>query len=165
MKKIVIITFLTFLVIELYAQEPVSFCDVRPCNNLALNVNDGALVSLSYERLFFTSSRFFIACKAGLGYNKEFELSNNQDAKNYFIIPHHITGNLGKGKSFFEFGLGGAIVQGETDKHYIYFPIAGFRFQPDEFEKLQFRVFVYYPIEDHPEILAGGFGVSLGYSF
>jgi len=80
----------------------------RPKNNISLNLlGDASIISVNYERIFVINSSFFVTGKVGFGYNKEFLFClfgscNTPDR--FFTIPHHITGNLGKGRHFFEFG-------------------------------------------------------------
>ena len=86
-------------------------------------------------------------------------------------IPHHVTANLGTSKSFFEFGIGGTMLVGETKVPYIFYPILGYRFLPLYSNKLNFRIYFQPPVQfadgptGHPEIPLVIGGMSVGFSF
>ena len=93
----------------LFAQNQEEIVDARPLNSINLNLlGDASLISINYERQFLVSPAFILSSKLGLGYNFEFIIFGNPE--HYLTIPHHITGNIGKGRHFFEFGLGGTII-------------------------------------------------------
>ena len=84
------------------------------------------------------------------------------------IIPHHITGNLGKGKHLFEFGVGASIILGNTNQNYLLYPIVGYRIHPLKSNKLNFRVNLSIPytaIGYTEDIMFSPFGLSAGIIF
>ncbi len=79
---------------------------------------------------------------------------------------HHITGNLGRKTSFFEFGLGGTIFNGNINQKYFLYPIIGYRYQALEKRKMSFRAWVYYPfVMKVDDLLLAPYGLSVGVSF
>jgi hypothetical protein len=134
-------------------------------------LGDASLFSINYERQFLVSSTIILSSKFGLGYNEEFKLCIigpcSSSPEKYLTIPHHITGNFGKGKYFFEFGLGGTIINGNTNQPYLLYPIVGFRTLPLMSNKFNFRIFGQIPFSglETEDIIFIPFGVSLGISF
>ncbi|MGB4204332.1 MAG: hypothetical protein WBJ84_01800 [Bacteroidales bacterium] len=102
-----------------------------------------------------------------MGYNEEFQVFFGPPPEKYATIPHHITGNLGKGRHFFEFGIGGTIISGNTTQPYILYPIVGYRFLPLTSDKFNFRVFGQIPFTglETDDIIFIPLGLSLGVSF
>ena len=177
-----LILLLCFFGIEIKAQEKsisqiekIQSVEDRPLNNISLNfLGDASKISINYEKQFLVGESFILTTKFGLGYNQEFRLclfgSCSSPSKNYLTIPHHFTANLGNRRSFFEFGLGGTILYGETSEPYILYPIIGYRFLPLQSNKINFRLyFLPPPYADgpygHPDILFFIVGGSLGISF
>lgn len=151
MKTTLFILFLTLSGDILFAQNYGDSPDVRPLNNVNLNVlGDGSLISLNYERLFLIGENNFITGKLGVGYNEELQLfswGSDTPSTHYLTIPHHITANFGKTRHFLEVGLGGTYFNGNTPYHYLLYPLVGYRFQPLKTNKVNFRVFVCYPFK------------------
>ena len=146
MKIIIISVLFVMSVSYLFAQNISDTISVRPMNNINLNIlGDASIVSLNYERLFFITPGIFISGDLGIGFNQEFtqnlDGSGASTPDTYLTIPHHITGNIGKGKHFFEFGMGGTIINGFPDKKYFLYPIIGYRLQPLKSNKVNFRIF------------------------
>jgi len=166
---------LTFILLStrvvIFAQNPIEPVGSRPLNSIYINLlGDASLISFNYERKFLISQTFLISSKLGLGYNEEFKLcifGSCSPPKKYLTIPHHITGILGKGLHFFEFGLGGTIISGITTQPYIFYPIVGYRILPLMSNKINFRVFGQIPFSglETDDILFIPFGLSLGVSF
>lgn len=131
----------------------IDYTAVRPRNNTCFFfISNGSLISLGYERLLTVSEGYFIAGGLALGYSVEpFSLRES-----YWSFPHQITMNLGRKRSFFEFGLGGNMVIGMTDetegffdtedRKYIVFVTFGYRFQPVEKERIMFKIGISLPI-------------------
>jgi len=170
MKKLILTVTILSLGIASFAQQEHS--DTRPTNNIYLNLlGDASLISINYERLFLVSPKFTVSSKLGVGYNQEFQLcfgSCLASPKNYFTLPHHVTGNFGKGKHLFELGLGGTFISGDTPQPYSLYPIVGYRIQPLMPDRLTFRIFAQIPLL-HPaameDILFSPIGLSVGVSF
>lgn len=143
----------------------------RPLNSIQLNLlGDASLISINYDKQFLISQTFILSSKFGLGYNEEFQLcifGPCSSPEKYLTIPHHITGNIGKRKHFFEFGLGGTIISGNTNQNYFLYPIVGYRILPLNSNKVNFRVFGQIPFTglEIEDILFIPFGLSIGISF
>ena len=146
-----------------------------PLNNINLNLaGEFSIFSIDYERLVFLSPKVFLSGEIGLGYNQEFRICIfgpcTSSPENYLTIPHHITANIGHGRSYFEFGLGGTGVSGNTSQNYLFYQIVGYRFLPLTSGKMNFRVFLNYNIDwiisgiEPYDIAPIPFGVSVGIS-
>ena len=168
MKRIILTIVIALLGTVLFAQNKIDTAEIRPKNNINLSLLvDASIISLNYERLFLITPGFFTTGKVGLGYNEEFKLCPGtcSPPNKYITIPHHITGNLGKGRHFFEFGLGGTIIIGITNQHYLLYPIIGYRIQPLNSDKAYFRIFGSIFINEAEDILYVPVGISIGGSF
>lgn len=142
----------------------------RPLNNINLNLlGDAGGIAIMYERLFPISPNFFFTGKLGVGRAREFQLCFGpcEPPDKYTIIPLQLTGNIGGGRHFFEFGFGYSFIEGNTYPDYIYYPTAGYRFQPLKSGKVSFRIYASYPIGVFPyfDFLYVPVGLSLGISF
>ncbi len=171
-RKIVLLIILLLTGRVLFAQNQEGIIKARPINNINLNLlGDASIISVNYERQIIVSSIFILSSKLGLGYNEEFQICIwgpcSTPSEKYLTIPHHITGNIGKGKHFFEFGLGGTIINGNTTQPYLLYPIFGYRILPLNSNKLNFRIFGQIPFSgtETEDILFIPFGLSLGVSF
>jgi hypothetical protein len=126
----------------------------RPANDVSINLfGDALYFSFSYERLFACNSWFFITGKVGVGYDQDFNISfwggSPPALQDYLIITEHITGNFGKGICFGELGFGGSIIAGNTNYHFLYYPVVGFRLQPVKNKwRPNFRIFGCLPFSD-----------------
>jgi hypothetical protein len=158
MKRIIIILILLASETIVNAQNTEESTFTRPKNNIYLNALgvDVSIFSINYERLFLVRSKFFITGELGIGYNKvvEFEVGQWSDAPvinfhgDYLTIPHHITINVGKHKSFFEFGIGGtAIIGNDAPQYYYLYPIIGYRLHPLQSKKVNVRIYASLPVE------------------
>lgn len=171
MKKQILTTVLVMLISTLFAQE-----NERPLNSIQVNIfGDASIISINYDKQFLISQTFILSSKIGLGYNEDIQICIfgpcSSSPEKYLTIPHHITGNLGKGKHFFEFGLGGTIICGNTNPNYFLYPIVGYRILPLNSNKVNFRVFAQIPfngLESEVDLNAPYFiplGLSIGISF
>jgi len=169
MKRIFLTVFFAISGIFLFAQNKRDTTNIRPLNNFNLNIlGEASIISINYERLFLINSRFFLTGQLGIGYNEEFQLNlfGGPPPEKYRIISHHITGNLGKRRHFLEFGLGGAIITGNTNKHYLLGPIVGYRLQPLKSNRINLRIFGSIPVIGfETDIMYIPFGLSLGVCF
>ena len=171
--------FILFLIIIIsgkiiFAQDNDDFAVKRPVNSIYINLlGDASIISINYERILSIDSPVIWTSKLGLGYNQESQWClwgcPTRPPYNYITIPHHITGNLGRGKRFFEFGLGGTIIIGNTTEPYIPYPIIGYRrFLQVEQKTYVFRIFIQFPFSGdilRNDIVFIPFGLSWGRSF
>lgn len=142
----------------------------RPLNNINLNLlGDAGVISIMYERLFLISPNIFFTPKLGVGRTSEFQICPfgpcSSPPKKYTIIPLQITGNVGDGRNFFEFGFGCTIVEGNTEQHYIYYPTLGYRLQPLKSGKIIFRIYGSFPTSEIHDFIYVPVGISLGINF
>lgn len=147
---------------------PVAETDTtRPSNIFSLSITgEGSVISANYERLFLFKSTMFVAGRIGVGYAGNILTQDNAEPENYLTIPHHITCNVGKGKHFMEFGLSGTFIIGNIDKNYFMGPLLGYRLQPLQSNKLNFRIFGTLPFTPYyADILYIPLGISVGYCF
>lgn len=171
MKKTILTLLLASYGILLFAQNNNDSNHIRPGNGIYLNLlGDASLISINYEKLFFVSSNFIVTGKSGLGYNEKFQICFGGpcwEPKRYVTVPHHITGNIGEGRNFLEFGLGGTIIGGNTSQHYLLYPIVGYRLVPLKANKLNFRIFGQIPFSglETEDVIFVPIGGSLGLSF
>jgi len=172
MKKLIITILFLITTISIHAQNTkVGSVDNRPENNMYVNLfGDATIISINYERLSFRSSNFFLTAKVGIGYNEEEQwciFGGCDPPEKYLTIPHHISGNYGKGRHFFEFGVGGTFINGETNQNYLAYPFAGYRLQPFISNKFIFRAFACIPFSglETADILFVPFGLCFGISF
>jgi hypothetical protein len=161
----------TLLHSSLVAQTQVVLPVERPMNNLNLCLlGDGSLISMNYELLTRIHKNAFISTALGVGYQESFELSfygpiYNEDTREFMSIPHHVTGNFGFKRGFLEMGLGGTFYTGKINKHYVLYPILGFRLQPLKQYRAVFKLFINFPVTEISDILFIPFGTSIGISF
>ena len=168
MRKQILILVILILIVRttLFAQN-----NERPLNSIQINLlGDASIISINYDIQFLISSTFILSGKVGLGYNQELELcfsGSCPSPKNFTTLPHHITGNIGKGRHFFEFGIGGTVIVGNTKQIYFLYPMIGYRILPLNSGKLNFRIFGQIPFSGlgADDILFVPFGLSVGRSF
>lgn len=139
----------------------------RPKTNVNLMLfGYASLISISAERSFFINNNIFICANFGIGYNEEFLLFNTREPNQYYTYPHHITISFGRYRNFIESGLGGTYISGNTSQHYLLYPIIGYRLQPVNYNKINFRAFIHFPFtRDIDDILFVFYGASVGFSF
>jgi len=144
----------------------------RPLNNINLNLlGDAGGYSIMYERLIPISPNFFLTGKLGVGRATEFQMClfgpcDLPPPDKYTIIPLQLTGNIGGGRHFFEFGFGYSFIEGNTYPDYIFYPTAGYRLQPLKSGKVSFRIYASFPTGVYPyDFLYVPVGISLGISF
>lgn len=172
MKKLVLTIILVISTTILSAQKNSDSTKTRPINNININLlGDASLISLNYERLFFIRPIFMLTGKLGLGYNEEFQVciwGPCTTPNKYLTIPLHITGNVGKGRHFFEFGIGGTRIIGHTNQPYYIYPLIGYRLNPLKKNRVNFRIVGQIPFSGvlyTDDILFVPVGFSLGFCF
>lgn len=139
-------------------------------NNLYLSLlGDGSLFALNYERFFEIKSNLFLAGKIGIGHNEEFRICIGpcSPSEKFLTIPHQVTANFGSRKNFFEVGLGGTVITGETKENYFLYPIISFRRESLKPKRFNLRIFASVPFTglDTRDILFWPVGISFGRNF
>ena len=170
-----LVVLLTTISLMSFSQKQEEIIDTRPLNNININLlGDASRVSINYERQFLVSTTFNLTSKLGLGYNQEYQLCLGGGCgppDKYFTLPHHITGNLGKGRHFFEFGFGGTFLTGNKTLFYYIYPTIGYRISPLKSKKINFRIFGQVPLykfdrlDQLNDFIFLPFGLSMGMSF
>jgi hypothetical protein len=168
MRILTLIAIVFIIWIKGFTQSFNEFTYTRPLNSVNINLlGDISLISINYERYYLINPSFVLNSKLGVGLNPESPCCGTIPPI-YITIPHHISGNIGKGKHFFEFGLGGTIIGGYDQKPYLLYPILGYRFLPIESGKVNFRFFGLLPFSgslgaDEIYILPVGFNVGISF--
>lgn len=169
--KVLLVALITTTSFISFSQQQEEIIDERPLNNIYINLlGDASRVSINYERHFLVGTTFNLTSKLGLGYNEEFNFGGSSPDK-YFTLPHHITGNLGKGRHFFEFGLGGTFLTGNKTLFYYLYPTIGYRISPLKSKKINFRIFGQLPLYKYDKLdqlndfTLLPIGLSMGISF
>ena len=157
---------------SLFAQENNKVSNERPLNSININLlGNASNISVNYQRIYFVKSNFFVSGKIGFGYYKKLGLCLRgrylgyepcKPPKKISTITHHITGNWGKKRSYFELGIGGSVV----GNNYLMYPIIGYRLLPLKSD-INFRIFGEWPIikAGKSEVLFIPIGLELGVSF
>jgi hypothetical protein len=142
--------------------------EIRPDFIISAGLSDGvSLISLNVEKLFFLMPDGMLAAGVGLGYNEEFNLFSSGPPTRYFILPHHVSVNFGKKRSFLELGVGASWVSGDRNNYYLVYPMAGYRYHPFNKPGFSLKAWLYYPIgqkfiTEDQEVLFAPVGLSLG---
>ncbi len=167
MKNMVWILITLLPLAAIYAQEESAPTNERSDFTISLNVaGDISIISMGFEKLYFIKPAFAITGKIGLGINSEFSLSDNP-TNTYFVLPHHVTANFGRRKSFLELGIGGSYMTGSQVSEYFVYPILGYRLHPFNNPGFSFRVWLFFPIGqisrlEETNILIVPYGLSFG---
>ena len=185
MKNITLFILISFLSYNLHPQEliPAGGGEIvtsekpRILTMHGLNMNflgDASIISVNYDRLYLIKPTFILTGKLGLGITKEITLFGGK-GDNYLTIPHHFTGNFGKGRNFLELGIGGTFVGGKSYIDYIVYPLIGYRLLARKSDQVNFRIFTQIPLVFGANYLfeylwVGNvpfipFGLSIGKSF
>ncbi len=142
--------------------------ELRPDFIISAGISDGAsLASLNFEKLFFLKPDLMLAAGVGFGYNEEFKILSSEPPTQYFVLPHHVTVNFGKKRSFLELGVGGSLVRGARNNYYLVYPMAGYRYHPFNRPGFSIKAWLYYPfgqkfITEDQEVLFAPVGLSFG---
>ena len=172
-KTLLTLTLLTIAVFlssnPLTAQNPQPDSTQRASTIASLDVSGGgSLLGLGVDKLVFFEAPWALSVKLGFGYNQEFNLFDSDPPDNYILFPHHVTGLLGKRRSYFEFGVGGSLVTGGDKTIYMLYPVLGYRYHPFRNPGFSFRAWLYYPVNHNlfeMEYLAAPYGLSFGIAF
>jgi hypothetical protein len=104
----------------------------------------------------------------GFGFNQEFNIfSDSEPPTNYFMLPHHVTFNFGKNRSFIEMGIGASLISGDRQNWYLVYPMVGYRYHPFKNPGFSFKVWAYFPfgqkfVTEYAETLFSPLGLSIG---
>ncbi len=172
MKKLVLVLIPLTISITLLAQYQEEPNEMRPTKSLNLSLlGDVSLISINFEKLLIVKPTFILSSKLGFGFNEEFQICAfgpcSSPPQKYLTIPHHVTANFGKGKSFFELGLGGTIIKGNKSQPYMLYPIIGYRIVPLRLNRANFRAFGQIPFwnNESNDIMFFPIGISFGICF
>lgn len=95
---------------------------VRPMNAIFWTAGGGAIyMAFEYERLFGSDESFFLSAGAGLG------SALSDDEAKYTTLPFHFSGNLGRGSSFLECGVGMTLLFDHPERDGVSYLILGYR--------------------------------------
>jgi len=172
MKRSFFTALMIFSATYLCAQQKSANPEKRPLNNAAINIcGDVSILSLQYERLLFLNPHLCLAGKLGIGFDEptlRYLFGYLSPPDDYLItIPHHLTGDLGQGRHFFEFGLGGSLVLERTSRQYLFYPLAGYRLQPLKTNRIHLKIYASLPVSGNKDLRDRftPWGSSLGISF
>jgi|GEM_PF-3337486 len=146
MKKLFLLTLLLISGVTLFAQETDFNDQKRALNNISLNFGGGTEFSANFERLYYVTSNFFLTGQIGMGYNTNYDEETGESIENFVVLPHHFTGNIGRKRSYFEFGLSSTLVLGDVKKPYPIGPLIGYRHLPLKAKRVGFRVYFNFPL-------------------
>ncbi|MDA3910475.1 MAG: hypothetical protein PF448_03850 [Bacteroidales bacterium] len=172
MQKIAFILLLFTFSNLLFAQNIKQIENRNPLNSIDINfLGDASILSLNYSRIIRTPTDIFINTKLGIGYQETFELclwGGCDTPEKLITIPHHITGNLGRKRSFLELGIGGTLLYGKDYQNYVLYPIIAYRFIPFKLYRVNFRIYahyVFYRSNNESGLVLIPAGISVGLSF
>lgn len=170
MNKVLLVLLIVLSATGAYTQDGELEKELRPDFIISGNLAGGAsILSLGFDKLFFLKPALTLSVKGGFGFNSEFQLFSSEPPNNYFILPHHVTCNFGKNRSFLELGVGGAWVTDNRDNYYLVYPMLGYRYHPFKNPGFSFSAWIYYPfgqgITDWDVIMIIPYGLSFGIAF
>ena len=152
----------------MHAQEGDSIVERRPDFNLSMIIaGDASVIALGLEKLFFIKPAVTLAGKLGFGTNQEFNLFGSDPPINYIVLWQNFTANFGRGRSFLECGLGGALLTGGPEMHYVVYPLLGYRFHPFKTARVSFKAWLYFPYNkvynfSNNDLILLPYGMSVG---
>lgn len=171
MNRLLMVLFLTLSAAGAYSQDTDTAQKRRSDFIISANLaGDASILSVGFDKLFFLKPALTISAKVGLGFNQEFQIFSSESTPSYFILPHHVTCNFGKNRSFLELGVGAAWVTSNRDNYYPVYPILGYRYHPFKNPGFSFRVWVYSPLGkknflNWDVIMLIPYGLSFGIAF
>ena len=140
---------------------------VRPMNAIFWSVGGGATyMSFEYERLFGRDKLFFLSAGAGFG------SALSDDEAKYNTLPFHFSGNLGRGSSFLECGIGMTLLFDHPEKDGISYFILGYRLALPLKHRIAFafRIKLDIPLnyrdvvgEGDPQFIPAGLGLGISF--
>ncbi|MBE0675895.1 MAG: hypothetical protein IH591_14655 [Bacteroidales bacterium] len=137
---------------------------------LATFLSEASMLSLKLEKAIINGQNIFLTASAGAGYNTEVQVCLagpcETNPRDFLTLPHHVSLCIGKGSHYLEAGIGGSLIIGNTDQHYIPYPLVGYRLHPKSAGKLLLRLFFSYPlVSEMQDIAYFPYGLSIGMSF
>ena len=171
MNRVLLVLFLTFSTAGAYSQDTDTVQKWRSDFIISANIaGDASILSLGFDKFFFLKPALTLSAKVGFGFNQEFQIFSSEPPNSYFILPHHLTCNFGRNRSFLELGVGASWVTGNRDNYYPVYPILGYRYHPFKNPGFSFRVWVYYPLGQKnffnwDVIMMIPYGLSFGVAF
>lgn len=164
-----ILTALGFLLLSLFApaQDSLTWKN-RHRNALEGNLfGNATTLSIDYERILLNQERFFLIFKTGIGLS----LVTCQDcddvkANAVNTFPLVLTGNSGKGRNYFEYGIGYTFVMNPSLENYLY-AILGYRHLPKKSSGAIFKLFISRLLiqEQMNSTFIAPIGISFGVGF
>jgi len=114
-------------------------------NNSIIRLNPTvSILSINTVRQLPINPHFLINDELAIGYHHFTFRTLGEE--NYITFPQQTTANLGKGFNLFEVGMGGTYVPVNRFGHSsYYYPMVGFRIQPQNATKFILRIFGSYP--------------------
>ena len=178
MKRFVLIIASLIFSFNTYAQEEDNSHKKRTQSAINVRAYGGfSYTSINYESIFHLNERNFISGEIGFGYGEGAPYimwAAETPSRHFLTIPHHITGNYGKGRHYFEYGLSGTVLYVlnqngyESEFHsYVLAPKIGYRFLALKSKKMYFKINASFPIHDFEEGTSFyvPVGLSIGYIF
>jgi hypothetical protein len=146
MKIYLLILLLGFALHTVFGQLKSNSTEIKTRTNSFIRLNPGVSMNpTNYQRMLPSHPQFVTNHKLVAGYNPLFSLRTFGE-ENYITFPQQMTTNFGKGINFFEFGMGGTYIPENRFGHSnFYYPILGFRIQPQTASKFILRIFGSYP--------------------
>jgi len=113
-------------------------------------IGDLSWISVHYDVLFPLGEQLFLSGKLGFGYLPEKRIlpkpEDNRPDHHWVTLPHHLTLNFGKGNHFLECGAGSTVVIGSPTSAYVFYPMLGYRYVPNNPNEPYLRLTGYYPL-------------------
>lgn len=143
MRKTILFAVLLISVMPVYGQDNVADA-TRPANNINLSLlGDVSLIGINYERVFFLRPHMALTARAGTGFFSDLRIFASDPDKRYVTFPHHFSVLFGRGRHFFETGIGATFLAGYTESasaKYIPYPLVAYRFLPLKAQNVNLRV-------------------------
>lgn len=164
MRKTILFAVLLISVMPVYGQDNDIADATRPANNINLSLlGDVSLIGINYERVFFLRPHMALTARAGTGFFSDLRIFASDPDKRYVTFPHHFSVLFGRGRHFFETGIGATFLAGYTESasaKYIPYPLVAYRFLPLKAQNVNLRVSLplFMQIKTDRWNSGGGFG-------
>lgn len=128
-------------------------------------LGQGTLMSLNYDHILYESGKGFLSGRVGIGFPNtgvSIGFFGTESGLKGIGIPHSLSWNFGK-KHALEVGVGGMLSVIDQVTRYVFYPIVGYRFQPQIGKKFPLSIRAYvHPI--NKEGLTFPIGIGLGFA-